>query len=377
VAPKEISEFVVAPSEKLSSLNAFEKVFHLAWKLESIIANWIADAYMVFGSLIDSQYPVIFFRERDPILFDRYRDFGLDHPSSFYNIPDNLFYRGARLNELFQLDPNLAWPIDIALIFTGEEGDSRLVYQSRGAFKTKLNEAATFTTQSFKNLIPETFRQTPKFLEISQESPNQSPGMNLFQVYREASVVHSMIVFKALYDLFQYGSDIHILRSFLQAQTICQHLLRILGLSPLVLSRQMTIIRLVGSHLTESGVTSRLIGPGNHGCLMVIGPINSLARVFEEALPKIHEETEKVVHCHYASWRDGYPPADGVRVEQYIEAGLYSSFTNSRSVTMYEWNGSKKSPPVLYTLEKLEEERKKFDLLLDGKEGRVFVRTIF
>lgn len=374
VTSAEIAECVKLPSDKLAGSKPFEKIFRLAWKLESAIANWLADGHMSFGVLVDAEYPVVFFRERDPFLFDHYRDLGVEHPSSYYNASDGLFFRGVRLNELFQLDSHPAWPIDIALVFTGEEGDSRFVYRTRGAFKAKLEEAAAASTQTFENLVPETFRQTPKFLELAKTVAGQSPGMNLFQVYRETSVVHSMTVFKALHDLFQYGADPHVLRDFFQSQNICQHILRILGLSPLAVSRPQTILRLAGNKYNEIGVMSRLIGPGDHGCLMVVGPSNTLEPVLAHALPVIRHEVKKTVHCHWASWCDGMAGSDGARVEQHVETGVYAHFTAAESITVREWNGVGTTPAVLYTTEKWEAEREKFDVLLDGREGRIFVR---
>ena len=374
VSPAEITELTKLPSEKLNGSKAFERIFRLAWKLDSIIANWLSDAHMTFAALIDSQYPVVFFRERDPFLFDHYRDFGIEHPSSYYNASDDLFFRGARMNELFQLDPNPAWPIDIAILFTGEEGDSRFVYQTRGAFKARLDDAAAFAQQTLAKLVPETFRQPPRFLEISAESPGQSAGMNLFQEYRGISVAHSITVFKNMRNLFQYGVSPETLSEFFRNQNICQHILRILSLSPLAISRPQTIIRVAGTHHSEIPISSRLIGPGNHGCLVVGGPVNTLCKILKEAMPLIKTETGKTVHCHWASWCDGNSASDGARVEQQVEAGIYSAFTASQSVTVKELNGGGTVKTMLYTLEKWETEQGNFDVLLDGKAGRIFVR---
>lgn len=374
VSAQEIKEFVSLPTDKLAGSAAFEKVFRLGWKLDSIVANWLSDGHFVFGSLIDAQQPVMFFRERDPFLFDHYRDFGIDHPSSFFNAPDSLFYRGTRMSELFPFDRNLTWPLDVGLVFTGEEGDSRFVYQTRGAHKAKLDEAATFAMQSLKNVMPETFRRTPRFLEMAQGNAGQSPGMRLFQVYRENSVAHSMTVFKTMHDLLLYGAAPHVLRDFLQAQNLCQHFLRILGLSPLPISRAATIIRSIGHRHTEAGVSNRLIGPGGHGCLMVVGPLNSLGNVLAEALPHIEKETGKAAHGHWASWRDGNTASEGARVEQYVEGGMYSALTARESITVREWNGHGRSPTVLYTAQKWESTRAQFDLVLDSIRGKIFVR---
>lgn len=375
VSAKDISDFVNLPTEKLVGSASFELVFRLAWKMESIIAAWIGDGHMTFTSLIDSQYPVVFFREKDPFLFDHYRDHGLDNPASYYNAPDGLFYCGIRLNELFPLDQNPAWPIDIALVFTGEEGDTRFVYQSRGATKVKLDETAAFIKKSLQGRVPTTFRQTPNFLELAHDTPNQSAGMNLYQVYRKNFVAHSISVLKDVYNLFQYGVSEKELREFFSNQSMCQHLLRILDLSPHQITKSMNLIRLVGGKKNEVGISCRLAGPGNHGCIQVVGPAKSLEGILQEALPQMVADGIAVApHVHYASWCDGATASAGVRIEQHAPDHTFSKFTDGKSATVRELSHGESPKTLLVTAEKLASSRGEYDLLIDRREGKLYVR---
>lgn len=375
VSAADITEFVALPTEKLIGSPSFEQVFRLAWKFESIISAWIGDGHMSFASLIDSQYPVVFFREKDPFLFDHYRDHGLDNPASYYNASDSLFYRGIRLNELFPLDQNPAWPIDFALVFTGEEGDTRFVYQSRGATKVKLDEAAAFAEKTLQGYVPATFRQTPNFLELAHDTPNQSAGMNLYQVFRKNFVAHSISVLKDVYNLFQYGISEKELREFFSNQSLCQHLLRVLDLSPHQITKPMNLIRLVGSKKSEVGISCRLTGPGNHGCIQVVGPAKTLEGVLQDALPQmVTDGIAPSPHVHYASWCDGATASVGVRIEQHASDHIFSRFTDGKSATVRELSGGEPPKTLLMTAEKLASSRGEYDLLIDRREGKLYVR---
>ncbi|MBI4434978.1 hypothetical protein HY635_04185 [Candidatus Uhrbacteria bacterium] len=374
MTPGDVEAFTRAPTASLASNEPFLEVWHLALQIESVIASWVTDGDLTMATFIDSRYPLVFFREKDPVLFDHYRDLGIGHPGSYYNIPGLLFARAVRMEEIFQLDTFPYWPIDIALVHFGAEGSSTMVYRTRTAFKERLDHAAAFARTHLVSHIPEAFPGPPQFLEFAQERPQQSAGMTMFQAYRDDAVVHSMVVLKTMYDLFQYGTTPHVLREFFHAQNVCQDLLRLVGLSPLAVSRPRTILRLFGSRMTETSTASRLIGPGIHGCLMVLGPLNSLEAILSEALPAIQEESKKEVHCHYASWCDGAPPSDGVRVHQHLASGLRSAYVNGSTVTVRVHEHGQPTGVLLHSDEQWERERAAYDITLDQRENRIYIR---
>lgn len=373
ISSKKIKELVSRPSFNLYESEIFKKIFQLAMTLEAIIGHVLPDGHLAFAALIKSKYPVIFFREKDPILFDQFKDFGIEHPSSYYNIFKELFYQGLRMEEIFPFEPNPFWPIDMALIFSGEEFDSRAIFPVRKALKSKLEEEAKFSKENLEKLIPKIFRERLGFLKIMKGISAISSGMNLFKIYRSCSVVHSITVFKSLYDLFQYKGTPSILREFVDAQNLNQDILRILGLSPFVIDRVCTIIREVGANLTETGIATRLVGPGGGGCIMVFGPLNSLDSILTTALPLIKKNTPKTVHCHWASWCDGNFELGGIKVEQNIEEGIYPDFVEHKSLAVKILKRGEKLV-MFFTPEKWKKDKKKFDLLLNAKERRIYVR---
>ncbi len=374
LTPEDMQAIAHAPTASLTTMRGFPELWKLTLQIESAIAAWVTDGDLALATIMDSRYPIAFFREKDPVLFDHYRDLGIDDPASYYNVAGNLFFRAVRMEEIFPFDQFPYWPIDIALVYVGEEGSSTAVYKTRGAFKVRLDESAAFARSYLSALAPIAFRETPQFLALARETPQQSAGMTMFRTYREPSVTHSMVVFKALHDLLQYGATVHVLREFFHSQNVCQDLLRLVGLSPLAVSRPRTILRLFGSRMTETSTASRLIGPGIHGSLMVLGPLNSLETVLNEALPAIQEESKKEVHCHYASWCDGGLPSDGVRVHQHLASGLRSSYVNGSTVTVRVHERGQLTGTLLHADEQWERERATYDIALDQRENRIYIR---
>jgi len=374
IAPTDVAEFTRAPTASLASNASFLEVWRLALQIESVTAAWVTDGDLTMATLIDARYPLAFFREKDPILFDRYRDLGIENPGSYYNVPGNLFVRAVRMEELFSLDAFPCWPIDIALISFGEEGSSTTVYKTRGAFKDRLDQAAAFSRAHLTAHVPDAFREPPQFLKLAQEAPQQSSGMTMFRAYRDDAVVHSMVVFKTMHDLFQYGTTSHVLREFLHNQNLCQDLLRLVGLSPLAISRARMHLRRVGGRMTETGVASRLIGPGIHGCLMTVGPQSTLEGVLAEALPALEADIGKTVHCHYASWCDGGPVGEGTRVHQHLASGLRSAYVDGSSVTVRVHEHGALASVLLHSNERWVQERETYDIAVEPKENRIYVR---
>lgn len=373
IGAKDLEKLLAQPSESLNKSKEFDSLFRFAAKLESTIADWVADAHMVFASLIKSNTPTIFFRERDPILFDHYQDLGITNPNSFYNVFDKLSYCGLRLNEALKADFFSFWPIDMALIFTGDEVDARVVYPTRKAISARLSENALFAKDKLENLVPKTFGEPPKFLKMMKENEKYSLGMNLFRTYRNNSVVHSITVLKTVYNLLLYSSAPYAIHEFIEAQNINQDILRLLGLSPLATDHIATTIREIGLRTAGTGIATRLVGTGGGGCLMVFGLSNTLETVLNNALPILQSTTKKPIHCHWASWCDGNLETNGVIVEQHLEEKVYAEAAPRESLNIFVWCGGEKNS-LVSSPEKLKKEIKKFDLLLDAENKKIFVK---
>ncbi|MBI4143233.1 hypothetical protein HY480_05155 [Candidatus Uhrbacteria bacterium] len=183
-----------------------------------------------------------------------------------------------------------------------------------------------------------------------------------------------MTILKTMHDLFQFGSTPNALYAFFHAQNICQYILCTLGLSPTAIGGPRKILRLIGARRSSTRIAVRLIGPGGHGCLMIAAPLNTLGEVLNEALPKIEEVTGKPAHCHYASWCDGAPASDGVRVHQYLASGLRSAYVNGSTVAVRVHEHGQPTGVLLHSDEQWEQERASYDIVLDQQENRIYVR---
>lgn len=374
VTPADIEAIASLPTVQLASHRAFGELWRLTLGIESSSEAGIADGDLAFGSLIDARYPVAYFREKDPVLFDHYRDLGVEHPASYYNVAGALFGRGVRMEEIVPLDGLPYWPIDIALVHVGEEGSSTAVLKERAATQMRLDGIGAFVRTHCAKLVPETFREVPRFLELADDMPQHPAGMAMYRTYREQSVAHSMAIFHAMCDLLRYGATPQILREFTHTQNGCQYILCLLDLSHRQIGNPRKLLRMTGHKYIDAGIGVRLIGPGKHGCLMVTGPLHSLEPVLADALPKIAEERGKPAHCHYASWCDGTPPMEGVRVHQHLAHGVRSAYVQGAAIAVHVHERGEPASTLLCAPEQWERERAEYDIVVDPREGRIYAR---
>lgn len=370
----EMEAMVQAPSAGIPGMKGFAEFWSLALQIESAFESGIADGDLAAGAFMDGRYPIVFFRERDPVLFDHYRDLGVDHPASYYNVAGGLFVRMARFEELFPLDAFPYLPMDIALVHVGVEGASTTVYKERSATQARLDEVASFIRTHCTRMVPETFREVPKFLELADDAPQQPASIAMYRTYRTQNVAHSMAVFRAMHALFAFGATPSILRDFFHAQNGCQYILCLLDLSNRRIGTARKILRMEGHAHTESGVGVRLVGPGKHGCLLVSGQQQSIERVLDASLPVIEKETGATPHCHYASWCDGAPVGEGLRIHQHLAVGRTSAYVEGSAVAVRVHEHGKTTGVVLCTHERWARERATYDLSLDPHENRIHVR---
>jgi hypothetical protein len=264
-------------------------------------------------------------------------------------------------------------PLDVAIIYTGEDMPSQFVCNMRGAYRAKLDEAASLAKNVLATRVPGAFREQPRFLSQSSQMTASSAGMNLIQAYREVSVAHSLTVLKTLHDLFQFGAAPYIIHEFIEAQNLCQDILRLTGLSTLSVDNACMTLRKIGSRLSETGVAARHIGAGKEGCLAVFGSLSSLEKVLETASEDLRGGSGRMFHCHWASWCDGNGASEGLRVDQHAADKVFSPIVGSESVTISEWQKNGEKMTALCPKEKIDATRSDFDLLLDGSQGKVFV----
>ncbi len=354
----------------LGTSPAFDELYRLAWRLESIIDFWISPGDALFGSFIESRHPIVFFRERDPVLFHRFEDHGIEHPASYYNVPLTLFTCGFRIHEIFGIAEPVEWPLDVALLYIGEEGTASQSYQHQKGAMQDLQEAATFIQDKVRAQVPSKFREPPRFLELTEKQFGEDPSIRMYKQYREIPVIHSMASLRLLYDIVAHGTSSERMLAFFHELEGAQDILHIMGQSTFHKDRVCTILR-------ECGYSSSAVGiaviPRMRGVVMLIGERRTLEPVIQRAVVEIQSKTDKSVHCHFASHCDGVAE-QGARVDQYIEASIYSSFIQPRSVTIREWADENQVATILSTFDELEHHRNRYDVVLDRTQGRIFVR---
>lgn len=368
--PSALEELSKKSSTDLAKDPIFDSLFRLAWRLESINDSWISPGDVLFGSFISSKYPVIFFRERDPVLFDRYQDHGIEHPASYYNHARSLFFNAFRFDELVPLEPAPQFPFEWALLYIGEEGSASQTYQYQKSAMAEFQDTAEFVKKIMANRVSTEFREPPQFLELAEDKLGEDPAIRVYKRYRKIPVIHSLTIFKLLQDIFARGSSPERLRLLFRELNSAQDILHITGQSTFHKDRACTILRECGYEASEVGVA---VVPRMSGVVVVMGQKLTLEPAIRKAMEEIKKKTEKSVHCHFASWCDGLTE-EGARVDQHVAAGIYAPFVQSERVILKEWGSDGRVTSLLTTIEKLEQDRASYDIFFDGLEGKVFVR---
>lgn len=370
VDPQALVGLANLPSNELASNPVFDSIFRLAWRIESINDLWVSPGDVLFASFVRSRYPTVFFRESDPILFDRYQDYGINHPASYYNHAKSLFYRGYRFDELVPVEQVADWPFELALVFIGEGGSASQVYSYQKSALGELLDTLREVKQVLAPRVPAEFRETPRFLELAEEKLGDSPAIGVYKKYREIPVIHSIAIWRMLAEIFTSSPSRERLRALFRELESVQDILHLMGQMSFHKDRACTLLRECGYDLADVGVA---VVPRMSGVIMVVGERLTLEPVLHRALDEIRKKTQKPVHCHVATWCDGWGE-EGVRVEQHMSSGMFSPFFEGERVTLWEWDHEMGARRLVTTLEQAISTSEQFDVLFDGCAGKVLVR---
>lgn len=351
----------------------FLEIVKLSWKAASYAIETFDDGYAILTSLIDSQYPLIFYHEKDPAYFDQYKDFGLNDLRSYYNFGEKMAWRAVRLNELFNnLPQEPHWALEYAILYNGSECPLRYIYKAQIKYDERLTYLAQFIKETFEKTLSKDFKKTPYFL-LPSYSEKESPGMVLFKKYREASVVLSSEFVKHFYELYRTGYVFDKIQEFFKAINLCENFAKILGQVISQVDNVCSILTCNARRLNELGAGVKLISEGITGDILIVGPYNTVRKTIEKSQKEVEELTGQPIYCEYASWCDG-EEGEGVKIEQFLSENVYSSFISPGSITIKTLIGNCKTETFLLSQDEFKKRLCEFDLLGDLEENKIYIR---
>ncbi|MCX6806705.1 MAG: hypothetical protein NT135_01110 [Candidatus Berkelbacteria bacterium] len=365
---------------KLSELtkdSQFNKVFRLAWKIESTYHNQSSSGAAPFAAITGSALPIVYFTEK------RTGDL-VSHPKARFpvNIADDydlineIDYRAYRLEELLELEGLKAdsinlrgfseWPIDFGLIYSGDTGLTEASIKSLGNIEDSLLESFSGWKKYFSKIKLKDAK--PLFYEIIKQ-----PKELALDPYLKSISVISMEILSGLVSVFTRGSSKVDLQHLFNSINCNQGFLKTLDVSsPLIDEICYSINKQVIELGDELGAGCKLTGAGKKGDILFAVNYHGLRDQIDNIIDKLCQETKENIWLDYASWIDGIEE-EGARVEQNLVAKIYSKFISSGSILIKSFNQAGMVQPELMTLEDFEKEKSKIDLLIDKIERDIYV----
>lgn len=348
----------------------FQTIHRLAWKIEAVLDLFPVSGIRSFTSLISSVHPIVYFTKRDRSIEDIDLIEASSNPEENLKIIQKTQCWGFRCEELFKFKYLISWPIDFGLIFSGDYRVTGNILRSIGQTRDHLHQTTEYIKEEFTESLDKIPNQDdrPFFYRICLERG----GEGVWNRYTTTLSIASMQVLKSFYNLFTSGASDE---PFFKAINLGHNILKFLDVSTptidSICSYLQDQIRLSGEN--PEMVAVKLTGAGKGGDVLFAVPYGISRNTIERSVEKLREKTGKDIWLDYVSWIDGFEEK-GVKVEQHLVEGIRSKFISEGTVSLRKWTAKEAASSELSSLEKLDKEKKKIDLLIDATEDKIYVR---
>lgn len=349
----------------------FNQIFRLAWRLTAVARGGESSGSTSFAAMLHTFHPVVFVPEN----VDKIKD----HPSvtSYKNqlencqIFDQLSYWGGSLGDIFGLKESVAWPIDVARIWSGSVINTENILKSILKIKNELREQHEFVTRTLaRKLDFEKTKDKPYFYgPISRDTQGEVAWQDNIDILNYGA----LRVVLGLGKIFKEGSSDDSLRDFFFRICNAHNLSQYLGSSTPVLDHMYQTLIEQALRVNESiggGAKLESIGKGGH--IVFVFPPGILWEKMDKIISDLQVDTKKDIFLDWASWRDGFGK-DGLILEQYMDAKIFSSFIPPDSCRISFWEAGKLVTQKITSVQekdKLANDQK--SIFLDSIEGKIY-----
>ncbi|MFH0912311.1 MAG: hypothetical protein V1807_01495 [Patescibacteria group bacterium] len=341
----------VAPS-KLCLDSKFNKVFRLAWKINSILHGKVYSTIRTFAPLACGSLPI--FSGRDSI----------HSQTNIAEEVDHVAYWAGGLSEIVTDQKIINWPIDIAIIYSGEKRPTGFLANTTEETRVSLETVSQEIQRQIKNLSSIT-HNTPFLCNISMKNA-------LWFNYLNAMSTISLEIFYALHRVFGSTGD-EVLSNLLRALRKHNHGLRLMNLTSSW--TQQVILAMKEYSRTHGRMMAgiKLIGGGQSGDILFVTPFNDMRDKVDDLVEWLKQkDLTKPVHLDYTSWRDGLEPV-GVKIEQDLHNKIYSSWVSADTYRIAHLNLKGELHQSLVSKKECEQIKVNAPILLDKIEKRIYI----
>lgn len=344
----------------------FQEIHRLAWKIETVLDLFPVSGVRSFTSLIDSDYPIIYFTKKDSNKLDDIND--LMAYTDLSNI-DRTKYWGFRMGELFNFKSLIQWPVDFGLIFSGEVRISGNIIRSIANTEKVFEDTTHYINEEFRKYFQDCKEEElPFFIKISQEEK----GRGLWNRYMMTLSVASMMMLKGFKDLFSTGeSD----RLFFRAVDVGHSILKMLDVSTPTIDYIRSYIYRVGRENFDDPkkIAVKLTGAGKGGDVLFTAPYGTFRNNINEIIEGLQKETKKDIWLDYASWIDGYG-SEGLVVEQHLDKKIYSQYLSEGVYKLKHLNKQAYWHSELMPRNEFNKIKGETDVIIDAEEKEIYVK---
>lgn len=370
---EELQQWPQMPADELMKIDKFNEMIRFGWNLASYTAGAISDGYHFPTSLIDSHYPLIYYRERDPISWNQYKDLGIDDKDSYYNQVHKINFRYIRMEELYKLNKYPEWPFDFGIIHVDKECPMSYICSSQYYRKHYFGPLVEFITKIFPSTVPDNFKERPYFLEMCEEAKGEDAWLSIFYKYRENPVILSTEFLKSFYNLGKFGPQPENLTEFFRQISFCQRVQGLVNPSTMFMDQVCSMINYRGHEISRLGVGTKMISPGIEGDLLLVTPYSDFEKVIKHVLPELEKTVRGRVFVEYIAKCDGIE-GRGIKVEQYLDRGMFSPLISKESMVLKNIESNNQVSSYIVTRQGIEKEINTFDILGELDAKKIFIK---
>lgn len=344
----------------------FDNVFRLAWKFECVPHADAATGATVFAPFIWGSYPVVFWS------IPLHWNFDKETWQTHYGFVAKAQYFGMRIDELFDFADQPFWPIDLALIYSGESRATALtVISARENIEelAQIHHDLLITDKKLKNvdLLPNIYR-------LLKSSKSTTRLLDTFwDTLTNPIALNSLEILFGFKEIFERGLSQETLRSFFKHINRNQNLLSALGLSsPIVDSISQSFKNEIKNLGDDYGAATKITGGGIRGDILFTCAYHGFRDQIDRVINKIKKETGENIFLDYASWLDGIED-EGLRVEQTLSEKIYSDFISQGSLQIKKVSQAQSTSQLL-SFDQFSKSKRKMDIILDTIQEEIYIK---
>lgn len=172
--------------------------------------------------------------------------------------------------------------------------------------------------------------------------------------------------------IFEQGYSAEDLRDFVELMNREQHLFHILNLSAGNLDHMC-----LATHdaLTENGrgdiiAAAKMSGTTRRGDIIFLTNSRRVRTQIDQIIKQLRSEFGDFIHLDYASWLDDEWGEGGLKVEQYLQEKIYSSFVPANALRLEEYTAAGQNNQIISPVRF---QKDQFDLLLDTIHEKIYL----